>query len=374
MQIVIINIPEGEHLASLSCNVPDDGLFIGRTDSCQLQLPDRTEKVSERHAHIIQEDNQWYIEDLSLNGLFINQLNNPLGNNRLQLLCDGDILSLGDYRLMISDFSPWQSNPRSGLSAPELPSLEEQAPDVCFLDNHATSSLNDNIDDPFVIEEVVPEKQSSPDTPDFNHAIPLTDIGRNETSPITSETSGLIDVLADNGSDDEDNWSINRSLWNTPSFATEASANVKLSDRMDEHAEIPVLSKNDSTAQKMLNGDVNIIDAIKTPDLPVPLISSPLHSSKAHRKKTMFNAMIKALDMAMTEFSPESMEAHFIKKRNHRGFIKRCIGSFRKKQTVSGQELWLFYQSYHRRLMSENSYRLLFLNRLRTAMKEAESS
>ena len=106
LQLQIINIPEGELLAESSFQVPPSGGVLGRATDNLVALPDSARFLSGQHARIFQEDGEWLIEDLSTNGLLINSSVTPLGAGKKQTLSDGDILTLGDYRILVNLFSP----------------------------------------------------------------------------------------------------------------------------------------------------------------------------------------------------------------------------------------------------------------------------
>ena len=105
-QLQIINIPEGELLAETLYRIPSSGGLIGRSPDCSVALPDNTRTLSGKHARIYPEDSHWLIEDLSTNGLLINNASTPLGPGKRHTLTDGDILTCGDYRIMVNLFSP----------------------------------------------------------------------------------------------------------------------------------------------------------------------------------------------------------------------------------------------------------------------------
>ena len=149
LQLQIIHIPEGELLAETLCNLPASGGLLGRASDCTLSMPDNSRTVSSRHARLFREGSQWLVEDLSTNGLFINQSPVPLGPGKRHQLTDGDILTCGEYRIMANLFSPdsSQTGGVNTISRPEsVPQGDERDP---FASNTETLTTMTALDDPF---------------------------------------------------------------------------------------------------------------------------------------------------------------------------------------------------------------------------------
>jgi phosphoserine phosphatase RsbU/P len=78
-----------------------DVTVLGRDAACEIVLPDQ--EVSKRHARITRQDDGYYIEDLqSTNGTKVGD--GDLTETRL--LEDGDLIQIGDFRLVFSGGGP----------------------------------------------------------------------------------------------------------------------------------------------------------------------------------------------------------------------------------------------------------------------------
>ena len=325
MQILIIKLPAGEQISSLSHNIDSEEALIGRDTACQIQLPDQRQKVARRHARLFREQDQggeqWYLECLGDNELSVNQT--TVSNHRV-LLSDGDLITCGDYQLVLSHFEPWQSTQKLSVKPPTLPSAENLAPEYCVIPDKNDIQPCVHINDPFghsavSIEEVSPTQE---DFTDLSMSTP------NQQTPLTPDNP-LIDVLAPQPEIDND-WSIHRALWSgeteDPEMSSDASASCS----------IPVLSER----------------------VPTP---------NRHRKSVCY-AMLDALQQTLEDLSPENLDACFSD--HSSGRIRRYFR--RKKHRNESSDFRLQYQHFYQRLMDDQSYRLLFLQRFRQAMKKQE--
>ena len=80
------------------------GGSIGRSTDNDWVLPDPMRYVSAHHARVHFRDGHFYLEDLSTNGVFVNEQPEALaklgsGGHRLQ---NGDVLRIGDYQIAVS--------------------------------------------------------------------------------------------------------------------------------------------------------------------------------------------------------------------------------------------------------------------------------
>jgi type VI secretion system protein len=74
---------------------------IGRAPSNDWVLPDPLRYVSARHARIAWRNGQYFVEDLSTNGVYVNDDELPLGKDVARQLCSGDVLRVGDYQVVV---------------------------------------------------------------------------------------------------------------------------------------------------------------------------------------------------------------------------------------------------------------------------------
>src|ERR1700683_3600908 len=94
---------------------------IGRAPSNDWVLPDPQRYVSARHARIAWRDGQYFVEDLSTNGVFVNEDERPIGKDLARPLCSGDVLRVGEYQLVVAvEEDPRQSAVRPA-AAPTAP-------------------------------------------------------------------------------------------------------------------------------------------------------------------------------------------------------------------------------------------------------------
>jgi type VI secretion system FHA domain protein len=78
------------------------GATIGRSPSNDWVLPDPQRYVSARHARIAWRNGQYFVEDLSTNGVYVNEDERPLGKDVARQLCTGDVLRVGEYQLVVA--------------------------------------------------------------------------------------------------------------------------------------------------------------------------------------------------------------------------------------------------------------------------------
>ena len=147
MQLTIIRLPPGEQIASLSHTLDSDELTIGQSEACLIRLPDQHNKVADKHILLTRTDNQWTVENISDLPASLNQADIPSKSHQRLLLSDGDILSLGEYQLAVSDYNPWL-NPETLMETPPLITLESQESDCCVLPTTNETTTTD-LDDPF---------------------------------------------------------------------------------------------------------------------------------------------------------------------------------------------------------------------------------
>ncbi|WP_224055093.1 type VI secretion system-associated FHA domain protein TagH [Vibrio penaeicida] len=84
-----------------SDNNVKDSIKLGRAESCDWILPDPERVVSSVHAELIRFGEDYLIRDLSANGLFINRSVTPVGNGNEIKLNDNDIITFGEYEILV---------------------------------------------------------------------------------------------------------------------------------------------------------------------------------------------------------------------------------------------------------------------------------
>ncbi|ASI91138.1 FHA domain-containing protein [Vibrio mediterranei] len=100
ISIHLVSIPEQEAVASRIVHLPEEGGVIGRSPDCDVVLPDHSSRISRKHAAITLTNDGYFIQDLSRNGI---NLNDKSVQGGLQLpINDGDIIAIADYSLLVS--------------------------------------------------------------------------------------------------------------------------------------------------------------------------------------------------------------------------------------------------------------------------------
>jgi type VI secretion system protein len=96
------------------------GGSIGRASDNDWVLPDALRYVSAHHARVHFRDGHYFLEDLSTNGVFVNDQPEPLaklGSSGYRLK-NGDLLRVGDYQIVVALESE---------AVPEIPELDSSA-------------------------------------------------------------------------------------------------------------------------------------------------------------------------------------------------------------------------------------------------------
>ena len=354
MQFMIINVPAGEQVASLSHSLNADELLIGQSESCQIRLPDRQNLIAEQHVRLTREGSLWYVENLSDRPLHLNQVEVPVQARQRLLLSDGDILSCGGYQLVASDFTPWLGT-TGRTDKPELTATEDLDPEQYALAPTGDGEEDEEtLDDPFAREPVSMNNQSG--TGDVDVAMSADDKSLVELASTTSLShtvecnftspenhNPLIDVLSE-PNDLDDDWSIHRGLW---------YGKITQSQEPDKSSFYSPL-------------------AASTPSTP------------ARQQRSICKAMLTALDQAIEDFCPDHLSEQF----RHSVTSASPVTDSRRASRIRQYFRWQpdtppsdvapsmdflpRYQHYYQQLMDSKRYRLLFLQRFRQALKEQE--
>src|SRR6185437_15440934 len=100
-----------------------DGGTLGRSADNDWVLPDPLRYVSAHHGRVQYRDGQFFLEDLSTNGIFLNDGSQPLakrfpGGYRLQ---NGDIVRVGEYQIVIALEASEPAAAQAPQDAPAVP-------------------------------------------------------------------------------------------------------------------------------------------------------------------------------------------------------------------------------------------------------------
>ena len=91
------NKPSSTSSASNTFTFSPLGGVIGRSAECDWVLSDAERRLSGKHAAISFENNQYFVTDISTNGLFINESSEPLGKSKAYPVKSGDRFMMGPY-------------------------------------------------------------------------------------------------------------------------------------------------------------------------------------------------------------------------------------------------------------------------------------
>lgn len=129
--LTVIDDPAGSNMVKHTKAFKQTGGSFGRGESNDWVLPDKERFLSTCHATIEYAKEEYLLKDVSTNGTFINNQEQPLGTNDLYSLQDGDIIRAGEYRLKVSIRQPVSNNNQA---------IPEGLGDADFLDhpNHTT--------------------------------------------------------------------------------------------------------------------------------------------------------------------------------------------------------------------------------------------
>jgi type VI secretion system protein len=138
--------------------VGSQGGIIGRAPENDFVLPDPDLYVSSQHAIIRFQDDEYFLTDTSVNGVFINDGQEPVGRNNSIKLRNGDRLFIGDYELSVSirsgdapgQFSPVDTGldtPQSGSATPfRIPPVADESPAQILDGSHRQADVHGSID------------------------------------------------------------------------------------------------------------------------------------------------------------------------------------------------------------------------------------
>lgn len=114
---------------TLSITLNQEGATLGRREDNTLILPDIKRFISGYHAVIEYKHPNYYITDISTNGVLINQSKMLRGHGNSVKLSDGDELNIGDYSILVkmiigdnqenTDLHPIDSLTENAINLPE---------------------------------------------------------------------------------------------------------------------------------------------------------------------------------------------------------------------------------------------------------------
>ncbi|PUA26841.1 MAG: hypothetical protein B0W54_20645 [Cellvibrio sp. 79] len=202
LQVTLIKTPGSISLPRNNHIFDQRGGTFGRADSNTWVLPDPDKFLSSCHCEVVYADTQFYLEDKSTNGTFVNGSFEPLGRGIRYLLRDGDFFEIGEYRFSIqleqqpqgAFASPFDAAPSfSGNS-----SLFDDLPKTDFFgDAPGDASLFDQQQDPLALWDKRPPVQQPQRTP-FDTA-PEYSANNKGTNTLLDDFVGLGKPTSDTG-------------------------------------------------------------------------------------------------------------------------------------------------------------------------------
>jgi type VI secretion system protein ImpI len=102
MDIMFEIVSRQKHSASFPIRhvFGEAGGYIGRADECEWVLPDRSKHISRRHALITFENGNFFLEDVSTNGVFLALGNEPVGKGTRHKILHNEGFVIGGYTLV----------------------------------------------------------------------------------------------------------------------------------------------------------------------------------------------------------------------------------------------------------------------------------
>ena len=102
MDIMLEIISRQKHSATfpISHVFGEAGGYIGRSEESEWVLPDRTKKISRKHALISFDEGFFFLEDLSSNGVHLSLGHEPIGKGKRHRIEHGEGFTIGDYSIM----------------------------------------------------------------------------------------------------------------------------------------------------------------------------------------------------------------------------------------------------------------------------------
>jgi type VI secretion system FHA domain protein len=101
MTLTLTMVASPDAVSPRSRQVKGGNFSLGRAPENDWCLPDAERHLSKRHCLISARDGYWEATDLSTNGTFLNDEDDPMGQGRVRDLRDGDRLRLGGYEFAL---------------------------------------------------------------------------------------------------------------------------------------------------------------------------------------------------------------------------------------------------------------------------------
>jgi predicted component of type VI protein secretion system len=170
------------------------GGSIGRALDNDWVLPDAQRYLSGHHARVHFRQGGWYLEDISSNGVYVNDATAPLGRRVPCALHDGDLLRLGEYHVRVG-IEAEKPLPPPGTGTLAQISVDNVIPlrtDLGQDDLGASLNIEALIPDPSSIPE--PGPRGGADSPTLSAQQRLTRLRAAARARIEGRNTGLSDI------------------------------------------------------------------------------------------------------------------------------------------------------------------------------------
>lgn len=106
MQLTITKHPKNANIAETTRSIGMEGASIGRKSTNTWPLDDPERYLSSRHVEISYDNGAYFLTDVSTNGTYLNDAEEPVGKGVRVPLSEGDRLIMGDYEFTVSLSAP----------------------------------------------------------------------------------------------------------------------------------------------------------------------------------------------------------------------------------------------------------------------------
>ncbi|WP_413111697.1 type VI secretion system-associated FHA domain protein [Thaumasiovibrio sp. DFM-14] len=118
----VVDCPE-EYNGTRQLEMDDNGGSIGRSAAVAFSLPDSDKYISSTHCLITSYNDEFYLNDVSTNGTFVNGV--KIAKQQPQCLCSGDSLLIGRYKFEVIIEVSFN---RQDIAADILPAIDPSDP------------------------------------------------------------------------------------------------------------------------------------------------------------------------------------------------------------------------------------------------------
>jgi len=149
-----------------------EGGTIGRAEDNDWRLPDSERYISSHHATIDFQAGSYYLIDTSMNGVYVNGSDVPVGRAKPQRLFDGDVLRMGEYIISVTIDEGFgllaeEEDHRSSIAREDLVQLDDDSDEFSLVDAEEITGarelssrlFGDTVTDTFVQRQKAADKK-----------------------------------------------------------------------------------------------------------------------------------------------------------------------------------------------------------------------